>query len=206
LTDSEKRSHSDATPAPEADTIRGPRLWLNWQGMLAGQPARTSSHGESIVVHPIWEEWALYSDADVTGELELGPYKLLMTLAGSGRVGRPAQTLVLRSDDHLLEAPSGVIHDAPDVRGWTGGDLGDQMAAVLALALGRRLRSGGVVRQGFVPGDPLGRPFAPSHRAPALVDPARAPMLPGIAQPDRFSPARICSTRTPGSARPMLRH
>jgi len=151
--------------------------------MLAGQPARHSSQGESILILPLWEEYALYSDADISGEVEFGPYKLLMTLAGGGRIGRPRQQLVLRYDDHLLEAPPGLGSDGLDIRGWTGGDLGDQMAALLALALGRRVRSGGVVRQGFDPGDPLGRPFAHMHRAPTLVEPGRAPMLPGIAEP-----------------------
>lgn len=163
------------------DEERGPHLWLNWQGQLVGQPARTSSRGSTTLVHPLWEEHALYSDADVSGEIEVGPFKLLMTLAGSGRVGRAAQTLIFRHHDHLFEASVDTMRDELDLAGWTGGDIGDQMAAVLALALGRRLRSGGVVRQGFEPGDPLGRPFAPTHHAPALVEPRRAPMLPGIA-------------------------
>jgi hypothetical protein len=27
---------------------------------------------------PLWEEYSLYSDAHIAGELEIGPYKLLM--------------------------------------------------------------------------------------------------------------------------------
>ncbi len=148
--------------------------------MLIGQPARSSSKDESILIRPLWEEHALYSDAEVTGEVELGPYVLLMTLAGSGRVGRPSQTLVFRHRDHLIEEPPGRLRDELDLGGWTGGDIGDQAAAVLSLALARRVRSGGVVRQGFEPGDPLGRPFALAHRAPVLAEPARVSMLPFI--------------------------
>lgn len=168
----------DDSPQP----YLGPHLWLNWQGMVVGQPARSVSNDESILVHPLWEERALYSDADVTGEIEFGPYALLMTLAGGGRVGRASQTLVFRHRDHLLEEPPGRLREELDLGGWTGGDIGDQAAAVLSLALARRVRSGGVVRQGFAPGDPLGRPFAPTHSAPALAEPIRAPMLPGIAE------------------------
>ena len=164
------------------EDLRGPHLWLNWQGMIAGQLARSSSRDEFIAVHhPVWEERALYSDADISGELDFGPYKLLMTLSGGGRVGRPAQQLVLRHDDHLLEAPPDSGTDELDLRGWTGGDLGDQAAALLSLAISKRVRCGGVVRQGFAPGDPLGRPMAPRHRPPTLVEPAGRPMLPGIA-------------------------
>lgn len=178
--------------APEADATAatdesphfylGPHLWLNWQGQLVGQPARSSSKDESILIHPLWEERALYSDADISGEIEFGPYALLMTLSPSGRVGRASQTLVFRHRDHLLEAPPGLMREELDLGGWTGGDIGDQAAAVLALALSRRVRSGGVVRQGFDPGDPLGRPFAMTHRAPILAEPLRSPMLPGIAE------------------------
>ncbi len=170
----EPEATDDGRGSDYDDAVRGPHLWLNWQGMLAGQPARTSSEGQSILVHPLWEEHALYSDADISGEFEVGPYKLLSTLSSSRRLGRSAQALVLRHADHLYEAPVTPIEEELDVRGWTGGNLGDQMAALLALALGRRVRSGGVVRQGFEPGDPLGRPTAATHRAPTLVEPTLA--------------------------------
>lgn len=60
---------TDESPQP----YLGPHLWLNWQGQLVGQPARSSSKDESVLVHPLWEERALYSDADISGELEFGP-------------------------------------------------------------------------------------------------------------------------------------
>ena len=166
---------------PAEEQIKGPHLWLNWQGKLVGQPARTNSRGESILIHPLWEEFALYSDADIAGELESGPYTLLMTLAGGGRIGRVSQTLVFRYRDHLFEGPAELKKEL-ELEGWTGGDIGDQAAALLALALGRRVRSGGVVRQGFQPGDELGRPWATNHHVPALVEPRRGAMLPGIAE------------------------
>jgi hypothetical protein len=128
----------------------------------------------------VWEEYALYSDADLSGELDFGPYQLLMTLATNRRIGHATQTLVFRYRDHLLSEPLRATREELDLGGWTGGDIGDQAAAVLSLALARRVRSGGVVRQGFQPGDPLGRPYAMTHHAPSLVEPTRGTMLPGI--------------------------
>jgi len=175
---------TDASEAESAEQVRGPHLWLNWQGMRAGQPARSSSYGESSLVHPLWEEYALYSDAPLGGELELGPYQLLTTYADDGgRIGRVSHQLVLRYSDHLEEARAEFGDaDVVEESGWTGGSLGDQMAAVLALALARRVRAGGVVRQGFDPGDPRGRPMTMGHRLPVLGEPGRRPMLPGVAE------------------------
>ncbi len=174
-----ERTSADLGP----DEARGPHLWLNWQALRVGQPARSTSYDETIVLHPLWEEHALYSDADVSGELELGPYRV-MTIHSrpTARVGAAAQKLLLRHVDHLLAAPPGVDDtDDLDVSGWTGGTLGDQMAALLSLALARRVRCGGVVRQGFSFDDPLGRPTHVLHRSPLMAEPAYEPMIPGIA-------------------------
>jgi len=175
--------HPAAEPeAPADEIVRGPHLWINWQAMLAGQEARLSSEGESILFRPVWQEYALYSDAAVSCELEFGPYRLMSTRGDGGRVGRLSHQLVLRSADHLREgSPDFSDDEEAEVSGWTGGTLGDQVAALLALALARRVRCGGAVRQGFAPGDPLGEPTTLWHRTPVLVEPHRAPMLPGIA-------------------------
>src|ERR1700712_1093222 len=87
------------------DSSRGPHFWLNWAAQRAGQPRGAGTHGEPVLVHPVWQEWSLYSDAQVTGEVEFGPYEVLMTLSGGGQVGRPRQQLVLRQHDHLFEGP-----------------------------------------------------------------------------------------------------
>src|ERR1700754_2130677 len=136
MSDETRCSPEGAADATTEDVVRGPHLWLNWQAMLAGQPARTTSRNDALLlISPLWEERALYSDADISGELEFGPYELLMTMSGGGRIGRPRQQLVLRHHDHLLIAapPTGIPES--DVTIWTGGDLGDQFAALLALAL-----------------------------------------------------------------------
>jgi hypothetical protein len=176
--------------------IRGPHLWLNWQAMLHGQPARTSSRSEhSPVILPLWEEYSLYSDARIAGEVDLGPYRLIMDFGwpASGRIGRPDRQLVLRVYDHLLDeepGPERPVEFAPNLAGWTGGDIGDQMAAVLSLALFRRVRSSGVSRQCFDDlGDQHGVPCGPDL-APLLGEPKGRPMLPEIAHEARVELAQ----------------
>lgn len=182
-----ERSDDDAsTEAMHAgEDVRGPHLWINWQGMRVRQPVRATSHGQSIVVHPLWEEHALYTDAEISGEFNAGPYRILTVHSSSPpRVGRAENRLVLRHIDHLLDASAtGDDTDELDMSEWTGGTLGDQMAALVSLALARRVRCGGVVRQGFSPGDPLGAPTRVLHRPPLLAEPPHATMLPGIADP-----------------------
>jgi hypothetical protein len=184
-----------APGSAEEEAEGGPHLWLNWQGEQVGQPARESSDGSTSQVHPLWEERSLYSDAPIAGELEFGPFSLHMTLSGGGQVGRPVQVLVFRHRDHLFERPPGQMREELDLAGWTGGDIGEQLAALLSLVLGRRVRSGGVTRQGFEPGDPLGRPLATSHHVPALIEPLRAPILPGIAAPSNVGDAAFLIER-----------
>jgi hypothetical protein len=58
--------------------------------------------------------------------------------------------------------------------------IADEFAALLSLALARRVRSGGVVRKAF-DNDPLGTSWEAEHRVPALAEPVRAPMLPTVA-------------------------
>jgi len=171
------------TPGADADVIvRGPLVWLNWQAMLVGQPKRTESRGESILIRASWQEWGLYSDARITSEIEFGPYRLMLAFpARMPRVGQAELSLVLRADDHLVDpAEHSMDLEKQDVDSYAGGDLGEQAASLLALALGRRLRSGGVTRQGYDK-DRQGKPFYGWHHAPGLAAPRREPMLPGIA-------------------------
>jgi hypothetical protein len=174
---------NDAT----ADELRGPHAWLNWYAERAGRPRRREMHPDSVVIHPIWEEFALYTDAPIQGPwLELGPYEII-TLDPSARprLGQARKALLLRMWDHLSDDPTG---GAPplrdDVEHYFGGDLPDELAALLGLALDRRVRSGGSVRAGY-PGihAELGSPSEIRHHAPALEPPQREPMIPWLGEP-----------------------
>ncbi|MDX6699078.1 MAG: hypothetical protein QOE65_2475 [Solirubrobacteraceae bacterium] len=88
--------------------------------------------------------------------------------------------------DHLSDDPSPAERTLrDDVETYFGGDLGDELAALLGLALARRVRSGGSVRKGL-PGShhhPVGYASEIEHHAPVLEPPRRAPMIPWLAQP-----------------------
>ena len=153
-----------------------------------------SSEEASIVLRPLWSEEALYSDAVLDGALQdCGPYELLPMHDRSARLGQPAQQVIFRHYDHMIGRAADRDERTPslDLRGWTGGDIGDQMASVLSLALGRRLRSGGTVRFCLSSGDPLGLPCSRDRRPPQMQEPGyRGTLLPGISDPASLSAAR----------------
>ena len=169
----------------------GPHFWLNWQAQRIGQPARTNSRTHDILIQPLWQEYGLYSDARFTGELDFGPYRLLLAFAPRlAELGRAVLTLVLRTHDHLLDPSSEPLdRERQDVEGFAGGDLGDQLSSLLALALARRVRSGGVTRRAFEDA-PEGKPFLGWHHPPVLVAPVGQAMVPSIADEASLDDAR----------------
>ena len=175
-------STPDVVEDPER-AIRGPGGWLNWFAERAGQPTRTTSHTDGAVLIPLWEEYGLYSDAWLTGHLVLGPAAFELAFPGEeSRVGQAQMVMVLHVDNHLGDP----VYDMPsaeteDVSAYHGGGIGDEFASLLSLALGRRLRSGGVMRHRTSGGQPEGRPFYADHRVPRLAAPARGQsILPSI--------------------------
>ena len=166
------------------EDMRGPHAWLNWQAYSAGRPRRTTPKTSTSLVLPTWQEYALYSDAGLRSELALGPYRFLNTIAArSGRIGRASLQLVVRADDHLAEPDLTSPIEDEDVTSYFGGNLPDELAALLSLAVTRRMRSGGVVREAFADGDSAGRPTEIEHYQPVLIAPIARPMLPRIADP-----------------------
>jgi hypothetical protein len=116
-----------------------------------------------MVVRPIWEEFALYSDCDLHGYIAAGPYEVF-TIDHGRALGRGAEGAPASHVDHLPDGPPS--RDAEwraDVDVYFGADLGDEFAALLGLALGRRIRSRGSVRQGLpLPGKRLRTPRSSS--------------------------------------------
>jgi hypothetical protein len=129
-------------------------------------------------------EYALYSDCAITGEVSAGPYAFINTIPAEVAIGLPTCVLVLRADMHISEGGPDTIDDleSEDVKDYYAGDLDDELAALLSLAMGCRVRSGGATRRG-VGNDERGTPFEFDHHPPALVAPHRAPMLPAVADP-----------------------
>lgn len=184
----------------EEDALRGPPGWRNWCAQQRGQPRREAAHPENVVIQPIWEEFLLYTDADFKGPwLELGPYEVQsLDPPGQSRLGFAQRALLLRAWDHLVDEPYRAAPDVrTDVQSYFGGDVGDEFAALFGLALSRRIRSGGCVRQGLPElsgrdrGGPhsLGLPSEALHRTPVLEPPLREPMIPWLSQPVSLSDA-----------------
>lgn len=146
--------------------LDGPLGQVNWREIEAGAPAAGA-----------WE-FAFYSDAHVTGEVdeELGPYRLINAVPHPDQ-SPPHLSVVFRADYcELREA--GIDWSKTDVRQFHGGDLGDELANLLSLALGIRCRSGGLVREFRADRDPRGHPFEINHRRPYLPPTRRNAVLP----------------------------
>lgn len=190
---------SDDNEDFEPDTgLAGPALWRNWRAYDIGQPACTESSTEgSALVRPSWQEFSLWSDTyfSMAGDGQYGPFLVLLGFASPD--GTAKQALVLRAHDHLLPAPVQELErvaERDELDGYAGGGIGDQFAALLSLALARRLRNAGVTRLGF-DDDEVGRPQEPWGRQPFLPRSATLPMLPGVTAPARLD-----------DANPLLQH
>jgi hypothetical protein len=181
MSDPDDALESSEQTTPAAD-LAGPAAWVNWRAQRAGQPSRGAV------------EFAGYTDAQLL-ELDgdLGPCRLLNTLASAA--SRPSGGvplgLVLRVEFHHIDTiPSGRPPERTDTAAWHGGDLDDELASLVALALGIRLRAGGRIRE-FRTDNPdmRGRPAGYDHAAPYLPPPRRGPLLPTITGPARLSDA-----------------
>jgi hypothetical protein len=164
--------------------LLGPHGWLNWLAQRLGEPARSDPHTSGALLIPLWEEYALYSDAFIQGDLELGPASFWLAFPADGpQLGHAKLALILRIYTHLGDPePDRDAWRVEDVSGYHGGDIDDEFAALLSLALGRRLRSGGLTRHHFGGSEP-GRPFMGRHREPQLAAPPRGQStMPGIAK------------------------
>jgi len=162
---------------PERTTAGiGPWGWENARAKLAGQPWAGAL------------EVACYTDAlQLDGLATSGPYAAMVPLTVPDyrleRVGQPRMGLVIRIERHLSsDAPDEYIDEAWVQRGKKvahGGDAGEELAALLSLALGIRLRAGGIARV-FHPsdGDERGFPHQVERAAPYLPQPARWRLLP----------------------------
>lgn len=108
-----------------------------------------------------WEV-PLFTDAHLTGELTegFGPYEVLNTIAGPGyHECVPSAVLRLRIfGPH--ETPS---FENTDTANYHGGTLADEVAALMSLEFGIRLKAGPASRWFRQGGDPLGKPVAFEH-------------------------------------------
>jgi len=141
----------------------GPRSWMNAKAKLAGRPSLGA------------EEWGYYTDARLTGfpADQLEPYRLLDALSFGGDESH--LRIMCRSENHLGVYDREIDWTDADDTTWLGMDTGEEYAALLSLATGRRIRSGGLTRTFRADDpDPRGFPDWSWHRARTVPTATRA--------------------------------
>lgn len=153
-----------------ATTITGPLAYRNWLAMRRDEAAKPDRGFEVL----------LYGDSPATGgNWNIGPYEVMNTVSAAAMMTSNAQVppLVLRVWQYL----DGRSHYPPltetNVASFTGTDLADEIAVLLSLLTGRRLRAGGICRWFDSPNDP-GRPAADPGVPPVPIPPPGHRLLP----------------------------
>lgn len=134
-------SHPENADLPEL--LSGPPVYANWRALNAGMPWLLT------------EEYPLFTDAWITGNVSQGPYQFLNTVPRC-EAGLVQPAIILRCDWHT-EFPDPDMTKT-DVDRYHGGSFPEEIAALSSVAMGVRLRAGGVTRR-FEPNrDPKGTP------------------------------------------------
>lgn len=152
----------------KAEAGPGPVAYRNW--IASQRPTATRMHGFEVL---------LFSDVPaVGGSWTFGPYELFNTLAGSANArGANAPPVALRIWEHLEQGEWHPSLEKPNVSGFHGGDLQDEVCVLISLLTGRRLRAGGSVREFRSAAEP-GRPHADMGIPIPTVPPANLRRLP----------------------------
>lgn len=148
-------------------------------------------------------EIAFYTDLrEVRLEGGVGPFAFLTPLSSGGLlrdslVGAPRMGLVVRVEQYIV--PDGYPDyfldeswEQVDPAVYHGGDAGQELAALLSLALGIRMRSGGIIRV-FGPSgeDPRGHPHEHADRVPYLPPPYWHRVLPYTGESSNFDASNV---------------
>ena len=148
---------------------KGPLAWQNWHEWKEG------------VEHSL-SEYPLFTDAHVVSQVNerVGPY--LIFNAEPMRARLKAAALYVRLDSHLLDQMPDL--SVTNTENWHGGWIVDEVAALLSLATGIRLKAGRMSRR-FDQGDARGRPvscYPVQDSALSLPKRAGKPILPRLAK------------------------
>jgi hypothetical protein len=126
---------------------KGPICYRNWKAALEGYPSSIAYE------HP------LFTDSDITGEIMegYGPYQFLNTVPIYR--SNVAPSIVLRVSNHIpIKDVKKVEMNKTDASHYHGGELCDEIAALLSLNLGIRFKAGDLTREFNINGDPKGHP------------------------------------------------
>jgi hypothetical protein len=125
----------------------GAFFWENWKAALSGKTLMGTY------------EYPLFTDTRITGEISsnLGPYKLLNAVP-TVQTDLLLPYSVLRMEWYATKTEE--VWSRTNVERYHGGLLEDEIAALVSLCLGVRMKSGGISRVFEIDKDPLGRPTA----------------------------------------------
>lgn len=147
-------------------------------------------------------EIACYTDLpQLSLDINAGPFTLLTPLSNSDvfthlPTGSPRMRLVVRVEQYLApDHPDYYLDedwDQTDPAVHHGGDAGQELAALLSLSLGIRMRTGGIIRV-FHPsdGDPRGHPHEFEDRMPYLPQPYGPRVLPYTGWPRDVDTSKV---------------
>src|SRR5260370_27582879 len=150
------------------------------------------------------DEFPLFADAWITGELEVGPYRFVNTVAFKSGTARAA--IVLR---YAMDRP----WQEPDFQKtntdlYHGGSPPQELAALASLAMGIRLRAGHSTRRFEPKGDPFGRPNEMHSRGAPYFDVPDSYILPSALGPHLLDSLQILNrlpALTQADARALMR-
>lgn len=156
----------------------------NWKAFENGESLKTTV------------EYPLYTDAKITGEIAegYGPYKFLNTVPMEDHPGLLQPSIILRAEFYLLGDDLQQMNET-NASNYHGGCFPDEIAALVSLCLGIRVKAADVTRCFDQDGDPLGRPKAfKSRSAPTMSLGDRQLKLPnsvGAHSLDNLTPIKI---------------
>ncbi len=139
----------------------GPLAYENWKAFLEGK--------DRLMV----SEYPLFTDAHIVGEVrdKYGPYQLLNTVAAMA-AGESVPAIVLRVGKYVENTTP--QRKETNFGRYHGGSLSDELAALLSLCMGVRVKAGDETRWFLPDDDPMGKPInLHLHNNPILIK--RAP-------------------------------
>jgi hypothetical protein len=159
---------------------QGPQCYENWISFKSGKAVG------------IIEEFPFFSDSRLIGESENqdAVYSFINPGLREERPGFMRPFLYLRLKDY--RDPYRYDLSIGSTEAYHGGDIVDEIAALLSLLLGIRIRAGKATRQYFSPDDQIGRPTAFSVcDFPSFISNAERLVLPSVLGSRKFETAEL---------------
>ena len=150
-------------------SINGQISHYNWNNAIKGIPLCRAY------------EVPLFTDSSIIGLSDYYPYVFIKTIAHSYKPREIKPAIILRVYSHLTQDDNNPSYqcEKSSYDLYHGGWINDEIAALMSLLLGIRLKSGGVTREFENNGDPKGRPiFINANSDPIFIYDTQKMILP----------------------------